>query len=226
MEFYFILVRPSIPENIGASARAIKTMGFNKLRLVNPCDHLSINSIKLAHGSRDVLESAEVYENFEESIKDIDFIIGTSSKHRRVKFDYYPIDKIPDILESKKTYIKKCGILFGCEEFGLTNRELSQCHIITYIPMAIKYPSINLSHAVSIYAHRLYYYVNKNKLIKKISLKQNSESFKELYKRVENFLIKQGIVNTTLRNRILEKLSVLSDDDLKLIFSLLKYLNK
>jgi len=226
MEFYFVLVRPSLPENIGATARALKTMGFNKLRLVKPCDHLSINAIKLAHGSKEILENAQVFENLKDAIEDVDFVIGTSAKHRRVKFDYYSIDKIPEILENKKNFLNKCAILFGCEEYGLTNEELSLCHIISYIPMATKYPSLNLSHAVNIYAHRLFYFKNKNRFNSKIFSKKNSESFKELYKRVEKFLIKKGMTNTTLRNRILEKLAVLGNDDLKLIFSLLKYLDK
>lgn len=225
MEFYFILVKPSVPENVGASARSMKTMGFEKLRLVKPCDYLSIEAIKLAHGSKDILEKAEVYENLEDAIKDIDFIIGTSSKHRRVKYDYYPIEKIPEIIDVKRNYIKKCAILFGCEEYGLTNEELSLCHIISYIPMATKYPSLNLSHAVAIYAHRLFYYVN-NKPKFKFSFKRNEESFNKLYSKLNIFLIDKGLTNTTLKNRILEKIAVLGEDDLKLIFSLLKYLDK
>ena len=41
MDIHFILVEPTRPENVGASARAIKTMGFRSLRLVNPCNHLA-----------------------------------------------------------------------------------------------------------------------------------------------------------------------------------------
>ena len=56
MDFTFILVEPAVPENIGASARALKTMGFDELRLVNPCNFRNIEAKKLAHGSFDILE--------------------------------------------------------------------------------------------------------------------------------------------------------------------------
>ena len=90
MEVSFILVEPAGPENVGAAARAIKTMGFDDLRLVNPCDHLDMKARMLAHASNDILENAKVYQSFEEAIKDIDFVFATSAKQRWVKLDIIP----------------------------------------------------------------------------------------------------------------------------------------
>ena len=63
VDFTFVLVEPAVPENIGASARAIKTMDFNSLVLINPCDHLSAPARWLAHGSHDILENAVTFFN-------------------------------------------------------------------------------------------------------------------------------------------------------------------
>lgn len=64
-----------MPENVGAAVRAIKTMGFSNLRLVNPCDYLSVDARKLAHASNDILENASVYGTLEEALDDIDFAL-------------------------------------------------------------------------------------------------------------------------------------------------------
>ena len=71
MNIYFILVEPAVPGNIGAAARAIKTMGYSNMRLVNPCDHLSIEAKMLAHASGEILEEAELFSGLEEAIADI-----------------------------------------------------------------------------------------------------------------------------------------------------------
>ncbi len=82
MKICIILNHPTTPENIGAAARALKTMGFSDLRLVDPCDHLSDRAHWLAHGSEDILESAQVFNSITAAISDIDFLIGTSAKKR------------------------------------------------------------------------------------------------------------------------------------------------
>ena len=61
MNFHFILTEPAVPGNIGSSARAIKTMGFDSLRLVNPCDHLCDEARWMAHASNDILEKGSRY---------------------------------------------------------------------------------------------------------------------------------------------------------------------
>ena len=60
MDLLFVLVEPSTPENVGAAARAIKTMGFQEMRLINPCDYLSDPARWLAHASNDILENAKI----------------------------------------------------------------------------------------------------------------------------------------------------------------------
>ena len=102
MECYFLLVEPGLPENIGAAARAIKTMGFNKLRLVNPANHLADEARWLARASTEILESAEVYDSFGAAVKDIDLTIATTAKRRSAKFDYYSSDELPGIIKGKK----------------------------------------------------------------------------------------------------------------------------
>src|SRR4030042_2604063 len=220
MDFIFILVRPAVPENIGASARALKTMGFNQLRLVNPCDFRNMEAKKLAHGSYEILENALVFNSLSEATKDCHFTIGTSAKHRRVKHDYYQITEIADLIKSKENILSKVGIVFGSEEHGLENEELKSCDILSYIPLKTVYPSLNLAQAVMIYAWEL----SRINLVSESDKNgKDEDEFRSLKKKVEVFLEKNQINrNQVLYHRILERLSLLKEEDIHLLHSIYK----
>ncbi len=225
MQVCFLLVEPSVPANIGAAARAIKTMSFNELRLVNPCSYLSGEAIILAHGSSEILQTAKVFESFSESIADIDFVIGTTAKHRRVKQDYYPVFQLADIISAKGQTISSLGIVFGREESGLSNDELRMCDLVSYVPMGTTYPSLNLSHAVMIYAYELF------RMNLQTKTEQMMKSDRLTYNTAKNtateILSRIGVSdNQTLFNRIIEKINIMSEDDLHLLYSICKYFNK
>lgn len=223
MNIHFILVEPMIPENIGASARALKTMGFGSLRLVNPCDYLHVKSRMLAHGAQDVLEQSKVFKSLESALADTDFSIGTTAKRRSVKFDYYNSDKIQDFIKAKGDSIKTLGIVFGREESGLTNEELQLCSVASSIPLKESYPSLNLSQAVMIYAYLLSpLHIIENDVHE--LAKNESREWPVFRKKAEEILEKLGIANNpNLYYRILERLSSVDKDDMNLFLS---FINK
>ena len=215
---HFILVEPAVPENIGAAARAIKTMGFTSLKLVNPCHHLSDQARWLAHGANDILENAMIFNNFDEIIKNHDLVIGTSAKKRKVKHEYYPLDILPHFISEKENTAKNIAIAFGREEHGLHNQELHKCDIISYVPMKTTYPSLNLAQAVMIFAYRL----SAISLPKKESntSKNNILRFRAFQEDIQYVLKKIGMDNSpVIHNRILEKANSLSAKDMNLIQS-------
>jgi len=223
MEIVFVLVEPAVPENIGAAARALKTMGFSRLRLVKPQNHLAEEARWLAHGSNDILESANIYESFNDSIKDIDFIIGTTAKKRSAKADYYYPEKAKNILEEKVTIISKAAIIFGKEESGLTNEQLRRCDIVSTIPIQNPFPSINLAQSVMLYAY-VFSALGLDQHSDKEKNKSNQEgiysqlrvSAMEIFKRLD---LKQ---NDNLYGRMLERIASASQDDIKLMLSFIK----
>ena len=223
MDFTFILVEPAVPENIGACARALKTMGFSELRLVNPCDFRNTEAKKLAHGSLEILENAIVLETLVKATEDCHFVVGTSAKHRRVKHDYYQITEIADLVRSKENIINKVGIIFGREERGLENDELNSCDVVSYIPMKTVYPSLNLAQAVMVYAYEL----SRINVVGQVDKKLREEDeYSNLKKKVGEFLVKNQISrNQVLYNRIFERLSLLKEEDIHLLHSIYKYLN-
>jgi tRNA/rRNA methyltransferase len=218
MNISFILVEPAVPENVGAAARAIKTMGFSDLRLVNPCDHLDMKAKMLAHASHEILENARVFTSLSEAITDLDFVIATSAKQRWVKLDIIPSNQLLKFLVEKENTISRIGVVFGREESGLTNDEINLCNRVSTVPLASPYPSINLAQTVMIYAYSL---SSLNQTItKKDDEAINSESFESLKKKVSELLEIADITqDMMIYGRIHERITELSASDIRLLHS-------
>lgn len=218
MKISFLLVEPAVPENVGAAARAIKTMGFTDLRLINPCDFLNTKARMLAHASHDILENAKVYTSLADAIEDLDFVVATSAKQRWIKQDIIPSDKLLQFLEGKEDTISKIGVVFGREESGLTNDEINLCNRVTTIPLASPYPSINLAQSVMIYAYSLSSLSKDTKFDKEDI---NTESFKSLTQKVSEVLrITEITPDMLIYGRIHERITELSASDIRLLHSI------
>jgi tRNA (cytidine32/uridine32-2'-O)-methyltransferase len=153
----FVLVHPHYPENVGAAARAMKTMGFERLVLVKPgkmaCpDHVMAR--KMAVKSLDVLEAASVVKTLDEALADVDVVYGSTA---RSGVSYIQSPK--EAAEDMATYAasgKRLAILFGNEKTGLDNHQVARCSRVIRIPMAAEQPSINLAQAVQVLAYELF----------------------------------------------------------------------
>lgn len=217
-EIYFVLVEPAVSGNIGAAARALKTMGHEKLVLVNPAAHFNDQAKMLGHGSWEILENARIYKSFEEAIQLFDFVIGTSAKSRSIKHDYYTIEQAKQIADAKLGAIQKIALVFGREESGLTNQELHNCDIISYVPLATTYPSLNLAQAVMLYSFLFSSYsdVKSNEPL----LSDNQKLYNITKNKASDALSSIAISkDSTLHNRIMERIALLNADDLHLILS-------
>jgi len=216
MQISFILVEPAVPENVGAAARALKTMGFSELVLINPCDYLSDPARWLAHASHNILENAKVFNDLKTALSGFDFIIGTTAKKRTVKNDYFSLPKLPKLLIDKENSINNVAIVFGREESGLTNDELRMCDLVTTVPLKTSYPSLNLAQAVMLYAYEL----SKISYIKNSSEKVDTESFSALKEKAVQVLQKAGFSeNTNIYPRFFERMNFLGSDDIHLLHS-------
>lgn len=225
MELYIILMEPAVPENVGAAARAMKTMGFGKLRLVRPCNHIADGALKLAHASTEILLNATVFASLPEALADLDFSIATSAKRRNVKQNYIPANELAGFIQSKGSTIRKIGLVFGREESGLSNDELKLCQVVTYIPMVQKYPSLNLGQAVMLMAYEL------SKLhisLKKKKHKTASEaSFRVMNEHINCVLEAAGMAQSEpTMLHLQERISHLAEDDLFMVHSVAKALLK
>ncbi|OON40015.1 tRNA/rRNA methyltransferase [Izhakiella australiensis] len=155
MQLSLILVSPARPENVGAAARAMKTMGFSDLRLVATQAHLSPAARAVAHGANDILDSASLWPTLQAALADVDFSVATTARSR-AKFHYYATPaEVTAILSEKQRWTQRAALVFGREDSGLTNEELALVDLLTGVPMAQDYPSLNLGQAVMVYCYQL-----------------------------------------------------------------------
>lgn len=155
MRVTIILVAPARAENIGAAARAMKTMGFGDMRIVDSQAHLEPATRWVAHGSADIIDNISVYPTLAEALHDVDFTVATTARSR-AKFHYYatPAELLP-LLQEKSQWMNHAALVFGREDSGLTNEELALADVLTGVPMVADYPSLNLGQAVMVYCYQL-----------------------------------------------------------------------
>ena len=149
-----VLVNPSHPGNIGAAARAMKTMGLGRLCLVAPDDFPSGTATALASGADDILRNARVCGMLDEALADCKFVVGTSARVRGVSLPLVaPRDCARSIIDEATTH--KVALIFGREDKGLTNEQLRRCHLQVYIPTNKEFSSLNLGAAVQVLCYEL-----------------------------------------------------------------------
>ena len=153
---YFVLVEPKEPGNVGASARAIKNMGFRNLCVVNPPASLTEGEGRwFARNAHDVLSSARIYESLADATADKSIVVGTTRRKGKRRGLIVPAEEGAARLY-RMAAVNRVAILFGREARGLFNEEVEECGFMLSIPSSKSQPSLNLSHAVLIIAYELF----------------------------------------------------------------------
>lgn len=161
-----ILVRPAIPGNIGAVARAMANFGFSRLIIVDSKCKIDEEARKRAKHAQKILDDAVFEKTLKKAISEFGISVGTTG----VLGSDYNIARSPVVVESAAEKVKSVNgsvaLVFGAEDAGLSNEELQMCDFTSTIPSSKNYPVLNLSHAVSIFLYE-------------ISKKENSENLKK-----------------------------------------------
>jgi tRNA (cytidine32/uridine32-2'-O)-methyltransferase len=153
--FRFVLVRTSHPGNIGAAARAIRTMGFDRLALVTPHRFPDPEAVALAAGADDVLEKAGVHGSLVEALAGSTFALGLSARRRGVTLPELSPREAAEQAVAAAARGEQVALVFGNERTGLENEELARCHAMVRIPSVDDFSSLNLSQAVQVTAYEL-----------------------------------------------------------------------
>ena len=204
----FILVEPSHPGNIGAAARAIGTMGFRNLTLINPEKHPHPESRARSSGALDILLNAKVFNTLDEAIADSSLVIGTTARQRRISV---PIDSIHESAENifKISLEKKVSIVFGAETSGLSNNDIDRCNQLVYIPTGEMYTSLNLSMAVQVIAYQINlacFTSEESGPIRDLAAGKEMDLF---YEHLEDVLLETGFLNPRNPKQLMRRLRAL-----------------
>ena len=149
-----VLVETTHPGNIGASARAMKTMGLEELVLVRPKVFPNADATARASGADEVLQRARVVDSFTEAIGDCGFVVGASARLRGL---VWPTIDPRTCARSVWAHLgsNRVAIVMGPEHSGLTNEYLARCHRLVHIPANPGYSSLNLAMAVQVLCYEL-----------------------------------------------------------------------
>ncbi len=150
-----VLVGTSHPGNIGATARAMQTMGVDALHLVAPeCDPWAPEAQVRSAGAERVMSTMIVHDTLEAAIGDCHRVYGCTARRRSVALDEFtPRAAAPALIAAARS--GPVALLFGRERTGLENNELQRCHAAIHIPTDAEFGSLNLAAAVQVLAYEL-----------------------------------------------------------------------
>jgi len=149
-----VLSNPAHPGNIGAAARAMKTMGITRLCLVRPQRFPDPEASALAANARDVLEAARVYADLDAALAGTSFSVALSARPRELS--HAPLDARAAAREIAEAALRdEVALVFGNETVGLSNREVMRCSRIAHITADPEYAALNLAQAVQVMVYEV-----------------------------------------------------------------------
>ncbi len=200
---FIVLVRPRFPENIGSVARAMKNMGIHRLIVVDGCSPLHMNAYKLASGAEEILERAEEFPTLSEAISGMGCVVGMTSRTGKERTPLLTSKELATKLIpiSKKNFI---GLVFGSEKEGLTNEELSLCHLFVRIPSSGAFPSLNLAQAVMVLCYE--FFQSSDTVPERDMRLASSEQAEKMFEHMEKTLLDIGFLEAENMKRIMRTL--------------------
>lgn len=154
----WVMMRTSHPGNVGSAARAIKTMGFSALHLVEPAyEYMArkAEAISLSSGAFDVLEAAQNHETMLEALGESQLVFGLTARDREFGPPAISLHEAVSMASSAVVANKPVSFVFGTERTGLDNEDLKHCTHRVWIDANPSYPSLNLAQAMMIVAYSM-----------------------------------------------------------------------
>lgn len=205
--FRVVLSHTSHPGNIGSTARAMKTMGFKHLYLVNPKEYPSDTARSLACNADDVLDGAIVVNSLEEALLGTSIQVAMTARRRELTQPLQtPRQMVSELLAQAK-HGSDIALVFGTEMSGLTMDEVRMCNRLVTIPTNPDYSSLNLSQAVQVFCYEL-----RATLLDDVSHLVEVRNFasheyvERFFKHLEEALITIGFLNPAHPKRLMPRL--------------------
>ncbi len=158
-----ILVRPQGPINIGSVCRGMMNFGFTRLRLVSPCsEYKNLQAKKMALTAFHVLEKAQIFDTLEEALHDIHVAYGTTRRFGKYRKNFLTPATAGEHIAGADPAIRS-ALVMGPEDTGLETKDLDLCQQFITIPTHDAYPSMNLSHSLSVLLYEVAVHSNAGK---------------------------------------------------------------
>lgn len=203
-----VLVATTHPGNIGASARAMKTMGLTELVLVDPLHYPSVEATARASGADDVLYRAQVVNTLDEALQGCVRVVGTSARSRGLSSPELPPRQAAQVLLATASQAP-VALVFGRESSGLSNDELDRCHYTVQIPANPQFSSLNLAAAVQILSYELRQQAlagSPVELERPAPLPAPAQDVERFYQHLQTALIAIGFLNPVNPRHLMRRL--------------------
>lgn len=213
----FVLVEPSHPGNVGAAARALKTMGFSRLVLVAPRlaqVQTDPDAIAMASGAEDVLAAARIVTTLADALAGVTWSVALTARMR----EYGPPQLAPREAASEARVYAAGGdiaFVFGNERTGLSNEHVERCSALAHIPANPAYSSLNLAQAVQVLAYelRMAYLADARAAAtlaradeEAAGARAPNEDIERMYVHLENALIALGFLDPANPKKLMSRL--------------------
>lgn len=149
-----VMIETTHPGNIGAGARAMKTMGLSNLALVRPQGYPCVEATARAAGADDILANAVVVDDLEAALEGCIFVMGTSARLRSLAWPVLGPREAAQKM-GEESLSGEVALVFGTERTGLTNDEMARCHMLVNIPTNPDYSSLNVASAVQVLSYEM-----------------------------------------------------------------------
>jgi TrmH family RNA methyltransferase len=191
MNAVFILVRPQHAGNLGSVARVLKNFGQKELRLVAPAARWNEEARRMAVGADVLVEKARRFGSLSAAVADLQWVAATASLRNRPGLENLTArDAIKRAV--RKVRSNRIGFVFGPEDSGLTDLEISLCHELIHIPTVPASPTLNLAQAVALIAYEWFI---ASKLAAKSRILAPVESLEGLFRHLEKALLAIGFLH-------------------------------
>jgi len=151
---YFVLVRPQMGENIGASARAMWNFGLEQMRVVAPRDGWpSTRAVAMASGAGRLLDAAQHFDGVSQAVGDTSFVFATTARGRGLTKPILAPEEAMRQAAERIAQGQKVAVLFGPESAGLENEDIAGANALISVPVNPDFPSLNLAQCVLLMAY-------------------------------------------------------------------------
>ena len=201
-----VLCEPSHPGNIGACARALKTMGLSRLTLVSPRMFPHPEAVARASSAAELLEAASIVDSLESGLVGVTLAIGFTARPREFA------GATRSVRDAAAEAVGHCdrgdvALVFGGEMSGLANEELARCQIVATIPGAPGRASLNLAAAVQVAAYEIFLAAQGGKVWEAPRFQPATiEEIEALYTHAERTLVAMRFLNPRQPRRLMPRL--------------------
>ncbi len=227
--FRIVLSNTSHPGNIGAAARAMKTMGIEQLYLVQPKHFPAPEATAMASNADDVLARAICCDSLDQALHGCALAIGLSARRRELSHPLVDVREAAIRAATLAVQQQSVALVFGNEMSGLSNRELDLCQLLAMIPTNPDCSSLNVAAAVQVMCYELRMASLGGQLPQgELPLLATNDEMEDFYRHLEQTLLHIGFLNPQAPRRLMTRMrriyarATLEKEELDMLRGILK----